>query len=160
MNEFPNGIDLGRFVDWVWALKAERDEALAREAVLSGKVETMRRYNNEANAQNDQLREQVAKLRHVGLELSGTMHEYRLMPCQSLADRMFATYDRYIGRLAPAAVDCADGEKAKNVEPAIDLDAGAQVLAECFDYPWEHMPEQGRESMRQHVKRVLEAAKQ
>jgi len=46
--------------------------------------------------------QRIAELRHVGLELSGTMAEYRQMPCKSLQDRMFATYDRYVKRLNPA----------------------------------------------------------
>lgn len=37
------------------------------------------------------------------------------------------------------------------------VDAAAQKLAECMDYPWEHMPEQGRKSMREHAKAVIEA---
>jgi hypothetical protein len=32
MSEFPSGIELGRFVDWVWALKAERDALVANLA--------------------------------------------------------------------------------------------------------------------------------
>jgi hypothetical protein len=37
------------------------------------------------------------------------------------------------------------------------IDAAAKKLAECMDYPWEHMPEQGRNSMREHAKAVIEA---
>lgn len=37
------------------------------------------------------------------------------------------------------------------------VDAAAQKLAECMDYPWGHMPEQGRKSMREHAKAVIEA---
>lgn len=40
----------------------------------------------------------------------------------------------------------------------LDLDAAAKKLAACMDYPWEHMPEQGRASMREHAKAVINAA--
>jgi hypothetical protein len=34
------------------------------------------------------------------------------------------------------------------------IEAAAKILAACMDYPWEHMPEQGREAMRQHAVKV------
>lgn len=42
--------------------------------------------------------------------------------------------------------------------PAAKIEAAAKVLASAFDYPWEHMPEQGRENIRKHVRAVLKAA--
>jgi hypothetical protein len=44
-------------------------------------------------------------------------------------------------------------------EEHLDLEAAAQKLAACMNYPWEHMPEQGRASMREHAKVVIDAAK-
>lgn len=44
-------------------------------------------------------------------------------------------------------------------EEHLDLEAAAKKLAACMDYPWEHMPEQGRASMREHAKAVIDAAK-
>lgn len=41
----------------------------------------------------------------------------------------------------------------------IDIEAAAKKLAERMDYPWQHMPEQGRESMREHVLSIIEAAR-
>lgn len=38
------------------------------------------------------------------------------------------------------------------------IDAAAKKMAECFDYPWEHMPEKGRQSMRDNVRAILDAA--
>lgn len=38
------------------------------------------------------------------------------------------------------------------------VDAAAKKLAECMDYPWNHMPEQGRAEMRKHAQAVLSAA--
>lgn len=34
-------------------------------------------------------------------------------------------------------------------------DLAARKLAECMDYPWEHMPEAGRNKMREHAKAIL-----
>jgi hypothetical protein len=42
--------------------------------------------------------------------------------------------------------------------PERSLEAAAKTLAACMDYPWEHMPEQGRASMREHAKAVINAA--
>lgn len=40
-----------------------------------------------------------------------------------------------------------------------DVEAAAKVLAAKMDYPWEYMPEQGRKSMRENAKAVIDAAK-
>lgn len=39
-----------------------------------------------------------------------------------------------------------------------DIEAAAKTMAECMDYPWAHMPEQGREQMRLHAQSVIRAA--
>lgn len=39
-----------------------------------------------------------------------------------------------------------------------NIEAAAKKLSECMDYPWDHMPEQGRQSMRAITQRVLAAA--
>lgn len=41
---------------------------------------------------------------------------------------------------------------------AFNFELAAQKLACCLDYPWEHMPEQGRDSMRGHAKAIIGAA--
>lgn len=43
-------------------------------------------------------------------------------------------------------------------KPPLDIEAAAKTLAAAMDYPWEHMPEQGREEMRKHAKAVIDAA--
>lgn len=43
-------------------------------------------------------------------------------------------------------------------EEHLDLEAAAKKLAACMDYPWEHMPEQGCASMREHAKAIVSAA--
>lgn len=35
------------------------------------------------------------------------------------------------------------------------IEAAAKTIAQCMDYPWEHMPEQGRATMRKHAQAVL-----
>ena len=42
--------------------------------------------------------------------------------------------------------------------PIQGIDAAAKKLAECMDYPWEHMPEAGRTKMREHAQAVIQAA--
>lgn len=38
------------------------------------------------------------------------------------------------------------------------ITAAAKKLAECMEYPWDHMPEQGRAEMRKHARAVTAAA--
>lgn len=38
------------------------------------------------------------------------------------------------------------------------ITAAAKKLAECMEYPWEFMPEPGRENMRKHAQAVIAAA--
>ena len=38
------------------------------------------------------------------------------------------------------------------------INKAAMKLAECMDYPWAQMPEQGKQSMREHAKAIAEAA--
>jgi hypothetical protein len=80
-------------------LRWERDEGLAREAVLSGKVETMRRYNNEANAQNDALRQRLAEAEKLLRSTRGYF---------AIEGTMGIGIDAFL--VSPS---CADGEKAE-----------------------------------------------
>lgn len=52
-------------------------------------------------------------------------------------------------RPAPAAGDA---------QAKFDIEAAAQKMAECMDYPWAHMPEQGRKHMRESAQAVIDAA--
>lgn len=38
------------------------------------------------------------------------------------------------------------------------FDKAGMKLAECMDYPWEQMPEEGKRNMRDHAKAIIEAA--
>lgn len=40
----------------------------------------------------------------------------------------------------------------------LDFEAAAQKVASCMDYPWDHMPDQGRCAMREHAKAIVSAA--
>lgn len=52
----------------------------------------------------------------------------------------------------------AENQALKKGESALDLDAAAKKLAECFDYPWAYMPEEGRAGMRRDALAVILAA--
>lgn len=44
------------------------------------------------------------------------------------------------------------------VPRAYDVESAARTLAECMDYSWGHMPEQGRAAMREYVALIIAAA--
>ena len=50
---------------------------------------------------------------------------------------------------APPAADLTDEQ----------IDVAAKEIAERFDYPWEHMPAKGRESMRETVRAIIAKVK-
>lgn len=52
----------------------------------------------------------------------------------------------------------AGAESASSTEAAPDIGRAARKLAELFDYPWEHMPAEGRQNMRKNAEAVLLAA--
>lgn len=53
----------------------------------------------------------------------------------------------------------ADAPQSEVPQTAVrDIDAAAKALAQAMDYPWEHMPEQGRAQMRKDAEAILEAA--
>ena len=63
------------------------------------------------------------------------------------------------------AADIAQAIAARAAKPAQDagltdeaVNDAARVLAERFDYPWEHMPEEGRKNMRVQARAVVIAA--
>lgn len=70
---------------------------------------------------------------------------------QAVADaiKRVAVRIEFAGRRATAAGDAL---------PNFDIEAAAQKLAECMDYPWAHMPEQGRTHMREYAQAVIDAA--
>lgn len=51
-------------------------------------------------------------------------------------------------------------DTTKALDAVSDVDAAAKTLAACMDYPWEHMPEQGRAQMRKHAQAVIDASTQ
>lgn len=40
----------------------------------------------------------------------------------------------------------------------LNIESASIVLANCMDYPWGYMPENGRALMRKHAKDIVEAA--
>lgn len=91
-----------------------------------------------------------------------------------MAQKLRAIIDKPVNFLTPDCPDCAcvqDGQclcipskPAAQHQPApvafvIDIESAAKKLAQCMDYPWEYMPEQGRQSMREHAKAVVEASR-
>lgn len=90
-----------------------------------------------------------------------------------IASDLRAIIDKPVNFLTPDCPDCAcvqDGQclcipskPAAQHQPApvafvIDIESAAKKLAQCMDYPWEYIPEQGRQSMREHAKAVVEAS--
>lgn len=53
----------------------------------------------------------------------------------------------------PAPVMDADRRDAE-----FDIEAAAKEIADCFDYPWSYMPEEGKENIRKNARRVIDAA--
>lgn len=69
---------------------------------------------------------------------------------------------KLLHKLTPGEVFSGPPELDVYTKPAQEVtmtdgavNAAAKVLAERFDYPWEHMPEQGRNSMRETVRAVV-----
>ena len=54
-------VDLGEFVDWVWALKSERDQLRAEVAGLKTGYEAYERVNAELKAECEALRKALAE---------------------------------------------------------------------------------------------------
>ena len=52
-----------------------------------------------------------------------------------------------------------DKQQSELVSPTdTQINKAAMKLADCMDYPWAQMPEQGKQAMRNHAKAVIEAA--
>lgn len=86
--------------------------------IAIGKSQLAKQRHAEVNAlqqrltaldeQADGFEQRTARLRHVGMELTGVIDEYRAMPCESLKSRMFQTADRYRKRLTAKCGNCED----------------------------------------------------
>ncbi len=82
------------------------------------------------------------------LSIPATRHE---------RDIAFKELLQEIGRLRASVAAPAAGDARL---PALNIEAAAKAMAECMDYPWAHMPEQGRGTMREHAQTVIRAASQ
>jgi len=57
-----------------------------------------------------------------------------------------------------ATTDALKSAQPVEVQRVLYIGSAAKILAECMDYPWAQMPEQGRETMRVHALSVVNAA--
>jgi hypothetical protein len=75
-------------------------------------------------------------------------------------DRLNTVVEQQKNLIASLRAELRDsyGIDAAVQEDHLDLEAAAKKMAACMDYPWEHMPEQGRASMREHAKAVIDTA--
>jgi len=75
-------------------------------------------------------------------------------------DRLSTVVEQQKNLIAALRAELRDsyGIDAAVQEEHLDLEAAAKKLAACMDYPWEHMPEQGRASMREHAQAIVSAA--
>jgi hypothetical protein len=75
-------------------------------------------------------------------------------------DELRATIEQQKSLIASLRAELREsyGIDAAVQEEHLDLEAAAKKLAACMDYPWEHMPEQGRASMREHAQAIVNAA--
>lgn len=55
------------------------------------------------------------------------------------------------------ALSVAQPVKVQRGPTTDQIENAAYWLSGAFDYPWDHMPEQGRENMRKHVRMVMDA---
>ena len=91
--------------------------------------------------------------------------EIEAIALRAQVERLRVEADNHLADLKDAAekverLQAAGQVAAPAMVPLTDerIEAAAIVLAACMDYPWSHMPEQGRQSMRIHARSVIEAA--
>jgi len=87
------------------SLKAQLEESQARRRQFTEEVNNRLSVLDE---RADGFDHRIERLRHVGMELTGVIDEYRAMPCDSLKRRMFHTADRYRKRLTAKCGNCED----------------------------------------------------
>lgn len=88
-------------------IEAKRDRKNSI-VVLMQERDALQQLLNVADQKVDSLGVRVERLRHVGMELTGVISEYRAMQCESLKERMFNTVDRYRKRLNANCNTCED----------------------------------------------------
>lgn len=86
------------------ALKA----AYETQELWKGRTTNLTHTNADLQQRLTAAEQRIASLHHVGMELTGVIDEYRAMPCDSLAVRMFQTADRYRLRLTAKCQTCKD----------------------------------------------------
>lgn len=138
-DEWPDGVnEIEAALQW-------RDREIACLKVEAGKGVTDERATFERWCTTEEAELDTLKVRNEKLDIEA----YRSRETFSAWKGWYAR-SRFIFPSSSVAVsgEVSDGQ----------IDAAAKKLAECFDYPWEHMPEKGREQMRSHVRAVLALA--
>lgn len=128
------------------------------DELLAELEDEFRNHGSMASFNSDQVAEVVAELKH------SRAHIAKLKRGLADADAAHMMYAEQVVQLNQQLV--AAGITAENCElfrQAMDrtnVEAAAMKLAKCMDYPWQHMPEQGRNEMRKHAQAVIDAAMQ
>lgn len=124
----------------VMVLKSDYDAAQSELAALREELATAKR-----NERNSEVAYKASIERQE--ELRKDLDWNRL--CRSTSE------GEWMDALNASEQRLADAERRNAVR---DIESAAKVLANCMDYPWEHMPENGRALMRKHAKDVIDAA--
>lgn len=77
--------------------------------------------------------------------------------------RRFRHEEKLLGPNEQAALAFAIAALESKGDPVAwqeeSVEEAAKKLAECMDYPWDHMPEKGRTRMRDHARAILREAR-
>ena len=151
---------------WAAAWKAAKAHGEAApqqaEAVPSDTLYLLRRLLSNRNFySHSQLAEEVERIISTAPQQAAAPVAWPTMP-PSKGQSPVLFEDGYAEGWAKCLSACkslfpAQQPQAEAVRDA-DVEAAAKKMAEIFDYPWDFMPEKGRNTMRENVRAVLAAA--
>ena len=81
-----------------------------------------------------------------------------VVPCYTPSGKRVALYSAKQDLPIGTQLYTAPQPVAREQLTEVQINAAGKKMAECMDYPWGHMPEQGRAEMRKHAQAVIEAA--
>lgn len=120
------------------------------KAVMVGAKTFEIRLNDRTYQIGDTLR--LRETRFTGEQMrEGKPLEYTGRECQRVVSHVLTGYGL-------AENWCCLSFAAPQASEAVDVEAAAMKMAECMDYPWAEMPEQGRAHMRTFAQSVVNAA--
>lgn len=133
MQEAPNGefVKFDSANERELALREELTSANSDKEAYGQNVIGLQMQRKTWRLEQASLTQRVASLRHVGLELTGVIDEYRAMPCGSLKERMFASADRYRKRLNTPKCDGNHGGPRCDDPECWNADATLNPFAGC-----------------------------